>query len=101
MHLGTAVALTLPRFEQLFRCCEVTVDMASCSTKLLHDFVQAVAASRRRCRPPIADPWLLPALSFTDSSLNFFPLITFRTRSTTGASNRDCLIGGQTARFLA
>ena len=42
-----------------------------------------MADSTRRCRPPIADPWRLTDIKFSpDSSFNFFPLITFRTRAT-------------------
>ena len=45
MHLGTASSVDAPSFRVI--------------TQLLHDFVQAVADSGRRCRAPIADLWLL------------------------------------------
>ena len=74
MRLGTAVALTLPRFEQLFRCCEVTVDMASGSTKL-----RSCPISCRLWQPRGVAAGLQsqnhgcsPALSFTDSSSTSF-----------------------------
>ena len=69
MRLGTASSVDAPSFRVI--------------TQLLHDFVQPVADSGRRCRAP--DRGSMAAnrhLSFIDSSFNLFPLITFRVRTT-------------------